>query len=232
MGRVGVIPSCRHPKGIAPATPPGRGGRDAAPLPPLPAAVGKPEASAIRNLKNAGFKIKKTAQTRTSGQYGVVLSQSWPGGTRARPKPVVRIVISNVQRSPKPGTGGRILEGAPKVSSGCGAIATISVLAGNVGSSESDVVDDHVRLRQHQTVAVGLALAPHRARHIGHAATTRRDQTVGGSSCGSELRAGGRSTEMISDRCSYAYRKFWSSAAASSCCQRPKRGDFGGRAFR
>ena len=100
MGRVGVIQSCRHPKGIAPATPPGRGGRDAAPLPPLPAAVGKPEASAIRNLKNAGFKIKKTAQTRTSGQYGVVLSQSWPGGTRARPKPVVRIVISNVQRSP------------------------------------------------------------------------------------------------------------------------------------
>ena len=186
----------------------------------------------LRRSKNAGFKIKKTAQTRTSGQYGVVLSQSWTGGTRARPKPVVRIVISNVQRSPKPGTGGRILEGAPKVSSGCGAIATISVLAGNVGSSESDVVDDHVRLRQHQTVAVGLALAPHRARHIGHAATTRRDQTVGGSSCGSELRAGGRSTEMISDRCSYAYRKFWSSAAASSCCQRPKRGDFGGRAFR
>jgi hypothetical protein len=30
-------------------------------------------------------------------------------------------VISNVQHSPKPGTGGRIPEGAPKVSSGCGA---------------------------------------------------------------------------------------------------------------
>ena len=52
----------------------------------------------LRRSKNAGFKIKKTAQTRTSGQYGVVLSQSWTGGTRARPKPVVRIVISNVQR--------------------------------------------------------------------------------------------------------------------------------------
>jgi hypothetical protein len=180
---------------------------DAAPLPPLPSAVGKPEASAIRSLKNAGFKIKKTAQTRTSGQYRVVLSQSWPGGTRAKPKPVVRIVISNVQPSPKPGTGGSIPEGAPKVSSGCRAIAAISILAGNAESSESDVVDDHVRPRQHQTVAVGLHWLRIGARHIEHAATTQRDQTVGRSSRRSELRPGGRSTEMISDGCSYAYRK-------------------------
>jgi resuscitation-promoting factor RpfB len=70
----------------------------AAPLPRVPSVVGKPEASAIRNLKNAGFKVKKTTQTRTTGQDGVVLSQSRPGGTRAKPNSVVRIVISDVQR--------------------------------------------------------------------------------------------------------------------------------------
>ena len=71
----------------------------AAPLPRVPLVVGKTEASAIRKLKNAGFKVKKTTQTRTTGQDGVVLSQSHPGGTRAKPKSVVRIGISNVQRS-------------------------------------------------------------------------------------------------------------------------------------
>ena len=72
----------------------------AAPLPQVPSVVGKPEASAIRNLKNAGFKVKKTTQTRTSGHDGVVLSQSPSKGTRTKPNSVVRIVISNVQRSP------------------------------------------------------------------------------------------------------------------------------------
>jgi hypothetical protein len=65
----------------------------------VPSVVGKSKASAIRKLKDAGFKINKTTQTRTSGKDGVVLSQSRPGGTRAKPKAVVRIVISNVQRS-------------------------------------------------------------------------------------------------------------------------------------
>jgi resuscitation-promoting factor RpfB len=75
----------------------------AAPLPRVPSVVGKPEASAIRNLKNAGFTVKMTTQTRSSGQDGVVLSQSPSGGTRAKPNSVVRIVISNVQRSPDTG---------------------------------------------------------------------------------------------------------------------------------
>jgi len=74
----------------------------AAPLPRVPSVVGKPEASAIRNLKNAGFKVKKTTQTSTIGRDGVVLSQSPSGGTRAKPKSVVRIVISKVQRGPTP----------------------------------------------------------------------------------------------------------------------------------
>ena len=57
----------------------------------------------MRNLKNAGFRIEKTTQTRSTGKDGVVLSQSRTGGTRAKPKSVVRIVISNVQRSPDAG---------------------------------------------------------------------------------------------------------------------------------
>ncbi len=73
----------------------------AAPLPRVPSVVGKSEASAVKNLKNAGFKVDKTTQTRTTGQDEVVLSQSPSGRTRAKPNSVVRIVISNVQRRPK-----------------------------------------------------------------------------------------------------------------------------------
>jgi resuscitation-promoting factor RpfB len=83
----------------------------AAPLPRVPSVVGKPEASAIRNLKNAGFKVKKTTQTRTTGKDGVVLSQSPSSGTRAKPNSVVRIVISNVQRSPDSGGAGSCTPG-------------------------------------------------------------------------------------------------------------------------
>ena len=76
----------------------------AAALPQVPSVVGKPEASAIRNLKNAGFKVKKTTQTRTTGKNDVVVTQSPARGTRATPKSVVRIVISNVRRRPDPAT--------------------------------------------------------------------------------------------------------------------------------
>jgi beta-lactam-binding protein with PASTA domain len=47
----------------------------AAPLPRVPSVVGRPEASASRKLKNAGFKVEKATQTRTAGQDGVVFSQ-------------------------------------------------------------------------------------------------------------------------------------------------------------
>jgi beta-lactam-binding protein with PASTA domain len=72
----------------------------AAPLPRVPSVVGKSEGTAVRTLKNAGFKVKKTTQTRSTGRDEVVLSQSPSGGTRAKPNSVVRIVISNVQRRP------------------------------------------------------------------------------------------------------------------------------------
>jgi len=35
----------------------------AAPLPRVPGVVGEAEASAVRNLKNAGFAVKRTTQT-------------------------------------------------------------------------------------------------------------------------------------------------------------------------
>jgi resuscitation-promoting factor RpfB len=72
----------------------------ASPLPRVPSVVGESEASATRKLKNAGFRVKKTTQTRTTGQDGVVLSQSPPGGTRVKPNSLVRIVTSNVQPAP------------------------------------------------------------------------------------------------------------------------------------
>jgi resuscitation-promoting factor RpfB len=73
----------------------------AVPLPRVPAVVGKSEASAVRSLKNAGFKVKKTTQTRSTGRDEVVLSQSPSGRTRAKPNSVVRVVISNLQRRPE-----------------------------------------------------------------------------------------------------------------------------------
>ena len=83
----------------------------AAPLPQVPSVVGKSEASAIRSLKNAGFTVKKTTQNRTTGRDGVVLSQSPTGETRAKPNSVVRIVISNLQRSPDAGGTGNCTPG-------------------------------------------------------------------------------------------------------------------------
>jgi resuscitation-promoting factor RpfB len=83
----------------------------AAPLPQVPSVVGKSKASAVRKIKSAGFKVMKTTQTRTSGKDGVVLSQSRPGGTRAKPKSVVRIVISDVQRSLDDGGGSNCTAG-------------------------------------------------------------------------------------------------------------------------
>jgi resuscitation-promoting factor RpfB len=83
----------------------------ATPLPRVPSVIGKSKASAVRNLKNAGFKVKKKTQTTTTGKDGVVLSQSPSKGTRVRPNSVVRIVISNVKRSPDTGESGNCTPG-------------------------------------------------------------------------------------------------------------------------
>jgi hypothetical protein len=70
--------------------------------------------------------------------------------------------------------------------------------------SESDVVHDHIRLRQHQIVAVASIGVGIGARHVQHAGTAEGGETVGGSSCGGEFSSGRRSTKVISDSCSYA----------------------------
>ena len=68
-----------------------------------------------------------------------------------------------------------------------GAIPTGNGTSGHSQPSESDVVDDHIRLGQHQIVAIthiGVAIG---ALQMKRASTTEGDQTVGCSSCGSQL---------------------------------------------
>src|SRR5215211_5340011 len=83
----------------------------ACPIHRVPSVVGQSEASAIRELKSAGFRVRKTTQTRTTGTDGVVLSQSPSGGTRVKPNSVVRIVISDVQPAPDTDSTGNCTPG-------------------------------------------------------------------------------------------------------------------------
>jgi hypothetical protein len=76
----------------------------------------------------------------------------------------------------------------------------------NPQPAESDVVHDHIRLRQYQVVAVAC-VDVRLARHVKHAGTTEGGETVGGSSCGSQLGPSWGLAEMISDGCSDANRK-------------------------
>ena len=67
----------------------------------------------------------------------------------------------------------------------------------NSQPSESDVVHDHIRLRQHEIdpivgIAVGIL-----AGQVEHTRITEGGETVSGPSCGGEFDAGGDSTEMI-----------------------------------
>lgn len=72
----------------------------AKPFPKVPSVLGDGKTSAVRTLKEAGFKVKTTIRTRTSGEDNVVLSQSPSEGTRARPNSRIRIVVSNVEPPP------------------------------------------------------------------------------------------------------------------------------------
>jgi hypothetical protein len=77
---------------------------------------------------------------------------------------------------------------------------------GRVGSSHrqpsaSDVVHDHIRLRQDQIGAIACIGVRTTTRHVEDTGTTEGGETVGGSSCGSQLSPGKGSTEMISNGC-------------------------------
>jgi hypothetical protein len=66
-----------------------------------------------------------------------------------------------------------------------GTLPTGSVTFGNPQPSEPDVVHDHIRLRQHQIVAIASNGLPIGARRLKQTGTTEGGETVGGSSCGS-----------------------------------------------
>ena len=76
----------------------------------------------------------------------------------------------------QPGTSGRILEQASKVPQVLCVVVRVlptgSVISCNCQPSESDVVHDHIRLRQHQVVAVACTGVHIGARRVEHAGTT------------------------------------------------------------
>jgi|SRR5215213_4507086 hypothetical protein len=102
-------------------------------------------------------------------------------------------------------------ESTSKVPDGLGEIVG-ALPTGGIGSSDrqpsdSDVVQDHVRLRQHQVVTVACLGVAVRSRHVPHAGTTGGGEAVRCSSCGGELSPGGCPSEMISDGCPNANGK-------------------------
>jgi len=101
----------------------------------------------------------------------------------------------------QPGASSRILEGASKVANGLGVVVRVlptgAITACHRQPSESDVVHDHIRLRQHNIVAIARIAV--RTWYVKHTGTTQGGETVGGSSGSRQLSPGGGSTEMISD---------------------------------
>jgi hypothetical protein len=136
----------------------------------------------------------------------------------------------------KPGTSGHIPERASQVPSGLSVVVrtppTRSLTSGKRQPPDSDVVHCDIQLREHQIGPVACIGFPIGARHMEHTGMTERGETVGGSPRGSQLITSGGSTKMISDGCTDADREVWSSASARTCCQRPNRGELGGRALR
>jgi len=97
---------------------------------------------------------------------------------------------------------------------------TTSVAAGNCESSESDIVHDHIRFRQHQIVAITYIGVRVGALHMKYTGTIESGETVGGSPGGGELSSGGGSTKMIRAARTPIARSC-SSASASTSCNRP-----------
>jgi hypothetical protein len=84
---------------------------------------------------------------------------------------------------------------------------TGSLTSCNPQPSESDVVHDRIRLRQHQIIAIaciGFAISTW---HVIHAGAAEGRETVSGSSCSCEFSPGGCAAEMISDGCTDANGK-------------------------
>jgi hypothetical protein len=74
----------------------------AVPFPPVPAVVGRTQRVAVGILQAAGFAVKVTEETRTSGRNGAVLSQAPGQGKLVKPGALVTIVVANVVRPVAP----------------------------------------------------------------------------------------------------------------------------------
>ena len=81
-----------------------------------------------------------------------------------------------------------------------GALPAGSVTTGNPKPSESNVVHDHIRLRQRKIAAIACVGVCVRTWDMKHAGTTGSGETVRSSAGSGELSTGRSSTEMISDR--------------------------------
>jgi hypothetical protein len=71
-----------------------------------------------------------------------------------------------------------------------GALATGSLAASDRQISESDVVHDHIRHRQHQIAAIACTGVGIGAWHVKQADATEGGENVGSPSCGSQLSPG------------------------------------------
>jgi hypothetical protein len=74
----------------------------AKPYPKVPGVIGRRKDAAVAQLRDAGFKVLVSAETRSSGRDGVVLRQTPAGAARVKPGSSVSIVISNVVRPVAP----------------------------------------------------------------------------------------------------------------------------------
>lgn len=88
-----------------------------------------------------------------------------------------------------------------------GALPAGSVTTGNPKPSESNVVHDHIRLRQRKIAAIACIGVGVRTWNMKHAGTTGSGETVRSSAGSGQLGPGGCSTEMISDGSPDADRK-------------------------
>lgn len=70
----------------------------AAPYPTVPGTAGMTQASAIRTLRGAGFRVRVSREIVSSGRNGVVLRQSPIGSTRVKPNSVITVVVASVVR--------------------------------------------------------------------------------------------------------------------------------------
>lgn len=74
----------------------------AKPYPRVPTVIGGAKDEAVRQLEEAGFRVRTSTEARESGSDGSVLRQRPRGGVRAEPNSVVRLVVLELVEPPPP----------------------------------------------------------------------------------------------------------------------------------